>query len=96
MLCTGNQITEDIDTNIRDYRLICQKANQEDYGNGFLIYKKLEQHMDKIWKLNDRISILEAQLKSQYVCTQNGKEKITISKKGEKYPSTLKCTKLKY
>ena len=30
-----------------------------------------------------------------YICTQNGKAKITISKKEEKYTSTLKGTKLK-
>ena len=51
--------------------------------------------MYKVWKLNDRISILEIQIKPQYVCTQNGKAKITISKKEENYTSTLKPTKLK-
>ena len=85
------KITEDVDTNIRDYRLICQKKPQKDYGNGFLIHKRLEQH----WKLSDRISILEIQMKPQYVCTQNGKAKTTIIKKEEKYTSTLKGTKLK-
>ena len=34
-------------------------------------------------------------MKPQYVCTQNGKAKITISKKEEKYTSTLKGTKLR-
>ena len=38
---------------------------------------------------------LEIQMKPQYVCTQNGKAKITISKKEEKYTSTLKGTKLR-
>ena len=89
------KITEGIDINIRDYRLICQKTNQKDYGNGFLIHTRLEQHVNKVWKLNDRISILEIQMKPQYVCTQNGKAKITISKKEGKYSSTLKATKLK-
>ena len=87
------KITENIDTNIRDYRLIYQKTNQKDYGNGFPIHKRLEQHIHKVWKLNDRISILEIQMKPQYVCTQNGKAKITISKKEEKYTSTLKGKK---
>ena len=36
------KITESIDTNIRDYRLICQKTNQKDYGNRFLIHTRLE------------------------------------------------------
>ena len=67
------------------------KKTQKDYGNGFLKHKRLEQH----WKLSDRISILEIQMKPQYVCTQNGKAKITIIKKEEKYTSTLKGTKLK-
>ena len=52
------KITEDTDNNIRDYRLICQKINQKDYGNGFLIHKRLEQHVHKVWKINDRTSIL--------------------------------------
>ena len=34
-------------------------------------------------------------MKPQYVCSQNGKAKITISKKEEKYTSTLKGTKFK-
>ena len=34
-------------------------------------------------------------MKPQYVCTQNGKAKITISEKEENYTSTLKGTKLK-
>ena len=34
-------------------------------------------------------------MKPQYVCTQNGKAKITISKKEENYTFTLKPTKLK-
>ena len=34
-------------------------------------------------------------MKPQYICTQNGKAKITISKKEEKYTSTLKGKKLK-
>ena len=89
------KIAEGIDTNIRDYRLICQKRNQKDYGNGFLIHTRLERHINKVCELNDRISILEIQMKPQYVCTQNGKAKITISKKEGKYPSTLKATKLK-
>ena len=42
------KITEDIDTNIRDFRLICQKANQKDYGNEFLIHKRLEQDIQKL------------------------------------------------
>ena len=67
------------------------KKAQKDYGNGFLKHKRLEQH----WKLSDRISILEIQMKPQYGCTQNGKAKITIIKKEEKYTSTLKGTKLK-
>ena len=37
------KITEGIDTNIHDYWVICQKTNQKDYGNGFLIHKRLEQ-----------------------------------------------------
>ena len=37
----------------------------------------------------------EIQMKPQYVCTQNGKAKITTSKKEEKYTSTLKGTKCK-
>ena len=61
------KITEGIDTNIRNYRFISQKTNQKDYGNGFLIHKTLEQQMNKVWKLNDRISILERQMKPQYV-----------------------------
>ena len=44
----------------------------------FLIHKRLEQHIHKVWKLNDKLSILEIQMKPQYVCTQNGKAKITI------------------
>ena len=35
------------------------------------------------------------QVKPQYACAQNGKAKITISKKEEKYTSTLKGKKLK-
>ena len=88
------KIAEGIDINIRNYRFISQKTNQKDYGNGFLIYKTLEQHMYKVWKLNDRISILEIQMKPQNVCTQNGKAKISISKKEEKYTSTLKLRKI--
>ena len=42
------KITEDIDTNIRDFRLICQKTNQKDYGNEFLIHKRLEQDIQKL------------------------------------------------
>ena len=61
------KITEGIDTNIRNYRFTSQKTNQKDYGNGFLIHKTLEQQMNKVWKLNDRISILERQMKPQYV-----------------------------
>ena len=80
-------MTEDSDNNIRDYRLICQKSNQKDYGNRFLIYKRLEQHIHKVWKLNGRILILELQMKRQYLCAQNGKAKITISKEEEKYKS---------
>ena len=57
------KITENIHTNIRYYRIICQKTNQKDYGNGFLIHKRLEQHIHKVWKLNDRIPILEIQMK---------------------------------
>ena len=34
-------------------------------------------------------------MKPQYVCTQNGKAKITISKKEEKYTSAIKGAKLK-
>ena len=89
------KITEGINTNIHDYRHICQKTNQKDYGNEFLTHKRLEQHIHKVWKLNHRISILEIQMKPQYIYTQNGKGKITISKKEEKYTSTLKGTKLK-
>ena len=47
------KITEGIDTNIRNYRFISQKTNQKDYGNGFLIDKTLEQHMYKVWKLQN-------------------------------------------
>ena len=59
--------------------LFAKKTNQKDYENGFLIYARLEQHINKVWKLNDRISILEIQMKLQHVCTQNGKAKITVS-----------------
>ena len=52
-------------------------------------------YTQQVWKLNDRISILELQMKPQYVCTQNGKAKITISKKEEKYTSAIKGAKLK-
>ena len=62
-------------TYVSDYRLICQKTKQKDHGNGFLIHKRLEQHIHKVWKLNDKILILEIQMKPQYVCTQNGKAK---------------------
>ena len=42
------KITEGIETNIRNYRLISQKTNRMDYGNGFLIHKTLEQQMNKV------------------------------------------------
>ena len=34
------KITEDINTNIHDHQLICQKTNQKDYRNGFLIHTR--------------------------------------------------------
>ena len=89
------KISEGFDSKIRDYRIICQKTSQKDYGNGFLIHKKLEQHIHKVWSLNDRISILEIQMKPQYTSTHNGKAKITINKKEDRYTSTLKGSKLK-
>ena len=42
------KITEDINTNIHDYQLICQKTDQKDYWNGFLIHTRLEQHIHKV------------------------------------------------
>ena len=43
------KITEDIDTNILDYRLICQKTNQKDGLRAwFLMHERLEQHIYKV------------------------------------------------
>ena len=87
------KITEDINTNIHDHQLICQKTNQKDYRNGFLKHTRLEQHIHKVWKINNIILILEIQIKPQYVCKQNGKAKITISRKRREvhvYPKRYK------
>ena len=69
------KIPKDIDTYICDYQLICQKTNQKDYKNGFLIHKRLEQHIQKVWKLNDRISILEIQMDHNMYVHKMGKQK---------------------
>lgn len=83
------------DQNIRDYRLICLKTTQKDYGNGFLVHKKLESSIHKVWSVDNRISVIQIKTKPRYISSHNGKAKITIRKQEQRYESHLTGTKLR-
>ena len=51
--------------NVGKYRLICLKTTQKDYGNGFMISKRLEPKLERVWRVDDRISVLQIKLKKR-------------------------------
>ena len=51
------EIKHGCEETINYYRLICLKANQQDYGNGHVRHKSLELYIYKFWGEEDRILI---------------------------------------
>ena len=53
------KITEDIDTDINNNRLICFKSENHHYGTGFIVSNKWKNNIYRYWNLSDRISIIQ-------------------------------------
>ena len=68
------KITNGVDTNINDHRLICIPTDCKHYGNGFIVSPKWKHNIHKYWKVSDRISVIQIKLRDdEYICEkQNG------------------------
>ena len=88
------KISEDLDTNIENYRLINFQSNQKQYGNGFAVSNKLKIH--RFWKVDDRISVIQivtnepknSNQVDRYISSTQG-TKVTIRKNTPKYLTTV-------
>ena len=71
------KITDSLNININNYRLVCTETNTQHYGNGFMIAARWQPYIHRFWRINDRISVLQLQ-------TKQSKKK----KSGESYGSS--------
>ena len=87
------KIKEGIDTrvgNVEDEcRLITFKSVQKAYGNGFIVSKKMSNKIEKCWKVNDRICVIQLNLEDQTDSEINLKSKYTDFSKSSK-PRSMK------
>lgn len=60
------KISEKIDKDIGNYRMILLSSESEHYGNGFMIKKELSQNIYSYWKVSDRIGVLQFTTNEDY------------------------------
>ena len=51
------KIKEGCDSRVKKNRLICLPTENEHYGMGFIISKKMKKFVHKVWRVNDRIAV---------------------------------------
>ena len=65
------KITNGMDININDHRLICIPTDCRHYGNGFIVSPKWKHNIHKYWKVSDRLSVIQLKLRDdEYICEQ--------------------------
>jgi exonuclease III len=53
------KVTEQMDQDVNNYRLICTETNSRHYGNGFIVSPRWKHHIHRYWRVTDRISVLQ-------------------------------------
>jgi exonuclease III len=75
------KISEGTDCNIRNSRLITLKSTNKHHGNGFIVSSKWKENIHPVWKVSDRIAVLQLTTKTpEYASTHLGSSKIRISR----------------
>ena len=65
------KLTNGMDININDHRLICIPTDCRHYGNGFIVSPKWKHNIHKNWKVSDRLAVIQLKLRDdEYVCEQ--------------------------
>ena len=57
------EITNGMDMNINDHRLICIPTGCRHYGNGFVVSPKWKHNILKYWKVSNRLSVIQLKLR---------------------------------
>lgn len=69
------KISDDMDIQVKESRLICFKPDCRHYGSGFIINKTWKNNIHRTWKETDRIRVIHFK-------TENGKTMTIINSYG--------------
>ena len=53
------------DENINNHRLICSSTDNKAYGLGFMVHDRWKNNIAKVWKVNERISVIQFKINSK-------------------------------
>ena len=53
------KIRNGCDEELKGHRMICLLTNNVHYGMGFIIHEKWKRFVHKVWKVDDRIAVLQ-------------------------------------
>ena len=53
------KISNGCDKEIKGHQIICLPSNNAHYGMGFIIHEKWKRFVHKVWKVDDRIAVLQ-------------------------------------
>ena len=53
------------DENINNHRLICLSTDNKAYGLGFMVHDRWKNNIAKVWKVNERISVIQFKINSK-------------------------------
>ena len=59
------KIQNGTDINIGNSRLICFESDSRHYGNGFLINKSWKNSIHRVWRVNDRMCVIQFKAKNE-------------------------------
>ena len=77
-----SKISNGTDRDINKHRLITFKTDNRHYGNGFLISSQWKENIHRLWKVSDRIAVLQLTTKTpEYTSTNLGGNRIRITRK---------------
>ena len=84
------KISEKVDKNVGNYRMILLPSESEHYGNGFMIRKEMNQNIYRYWKVSDRICVLQITTNEEYKShTTELKDSIMKIKLQSSYKATI-------